>query len=467
MSLNMIYTKNDIKPIKTQAQPIPEAKGLPILGLTIRVVNDPLGLLVDLKKNYEDVVKVKLGLKNYYLLQTPKAARHVLQENAKNYYKPGAAKLMKRILGDGLATSNGELWLKQRRLIQPAFHKHRLSDFYNVIQDETSVLINEWNQKEVWQQVDVSKAFLKLTLNNITRAMFGAGVEDQMDEIASVLRIMMDFSSDVTKSLIKIPLNIPTKKNLQFKNAEKRFEKIIYQIIEQRKEEKKGSSPVRNDLLNMLLSAYDDESHTYITAQQIRDEITTIFMAGHETTSQTLSWIFYRLALHPAIYKQVQQEVNTQAPGPLPNFAFTKAVIEEAMRFYPPVWIIARKSASDDVINGYRIPAGSTVLINVYGMHYDSEFFINPTKFNPEHFSKEIKEKLPPFSYLPFGGGQRICIGHHFAMMILQTVVSELVKNFEFKIPKGFVPTVDPNLTLRSKEGIQLLIKKTFSNASQ
>jgi cytochrome P450 len=457
--------------ITGKGKKIPTAKGLPLIGQSLKVVRDPLRLLKALCQEYGDVVKVRLGLKDFYLLQSPAAAKHVLQENARNYYKPGAARLMKRVLGEGLATSNGELWLKQRRLIQPAFHRQHLEIFFDILQTEISVLIKVWNEKKGDKPIDVSQDFLHLTLNNLTKAMFGTGVETSMQEISHVLRTMIDFSSDNAKALIKIPLSVNTKNNLRFRKAEEQFEKIIYAFIQRREQEQRVDSAIHHtDLLQLLLTAYDDASHETMTAKQLRDEITTIFMAGHETTSQTLSWIFYRLALHPEIYSKVKAEV-TQINGDcitlesLQQLSYTKALIEEAMRFYPPVWIMARKATKSDIINRYHLPAGATVLINVYGMHHHPGYWKEPERFDPLHFCNEAKENLPSFLFLPFGGGPRLCIGNHFAMMVMQTVILRLVKEFSFSVPDSFVPAIDANLTLRAKQGINLYIQKTNTYA--
>jgi cytochrome P450 len=296
--------------------------------------------------------------------------------------------------------------------------------------------------------------------------MFGSDVENKMDEIAEVLKTMQEFSSEATKTLFKIPLGIPTRKNIAFKQAEARFEKIIYEIINQRKSaSNKNDADRRNDLLQLLVSAYDDESKTFMTERQLRDEITTIFMAGHETTSQTLGWVFYHLALSPEFYNAIKKEKaacrEIKSFDGLQHLSYTKSFIEETLWFYPPVWIIARKCFAPDIITGYKLPAASTVLINVYGLHHGERHWNDAGHFNPLNFSKEGKESMVPFSYLPFGGGQRLCIGHHFAMMVMQTVVAKLVEHFEFKIAPGFVPEVDPNLTLRAKDGIKLLVKST------
>ncbi|HVG15852.1 MAG TPA: cytochrome P450 [Chitinophagaceae bacterium] len=449
---------------------VPIAGGLPFIGLSLKAAKDPLLLLNKLSQQYGDAVKLRLGLKDFYLLQSPAAARHVLKENARNYYKPGAAKLMKKVLGDGLATSNGDLWLQQRRVMQPAFHHQRLTHFFEILQLEISSLIKEWKKKEAHEPVNVSKAFLGLTLNNLTKAMFGTSVEGHIDDIARVLQIMLDFSSDNAKALVKIPLSIPTKSNLQFKKAEEKFEKIIHSFIELRQNERRQDPATRhNDLLEMLLTARDT-SGAAMTAKQLRDEITTIFLAGHETTAQTLSWIFYHLALHPAIYQKVKGEAALigscqMTVDSLQHLPYIKSVIEEAMRFYPPIWIIARKAAEDDNINGYHLPAGATVLINVYGMHHNPSYWKLPEAFDPSHFCKETLGNRPPFLYLPFGGGQRVCIGQHFAMMVMQAVILRLVMEFDFSVPTNFVPAVDANLTLRAKEDIHLFIQKTKAYA--
>jgi cytochrome P450 len=464
MPVIMIPQQNHIG----KGKKVPAAKGLPLIGQSLQAVKDPIAMLKDLSQQYGDVVRVRLGLKDYYLLQTPVAAKHVLQENARNYYKPGTAKLMKKVLGNGLATSNGELWLTQRRLIQPAFHRHKLTHFFDILQSEISSLIVAWKSNRPDRPVDVSRDFMQLTLNNLTKAMFGTGVESSIDEIARVLQIMLDFSSANARALIKIPLSIPVKSNRQFCKAEKQFEKMIYGFIERREiEQEKDPSIQHDDLLQLLITAHDDVAQTTMTAKQLRDEITTIFMAGHETTSQTLSWIFYRLSSQPEIYQKVKAEVERLKSNitldSLQQLDYTRAVIEETMRFYPPVWIIARKAAAVDFINGYYLPARATVLINVYGMHHNPGYWKNPEIFDPLHFCKEAKESLPPFSFIPFGGGQRLCIGHHFAMMVMQTVVVRLIQEFRFSIPGNTVPTIDANVTLRAKEGIQLYIEQTHA----
>jgi cytochrome P450 len=463
----MIQTEH----ITSTAKKVPAARGLPFIGLSIEAAKDPLSLLKNLSQQYGDVVKVRLGLKDFYLLQTPSAARQVLHERARNYYKPGAAKLMKKVLGDGLATSNGDLWLQQRRLIQPAFHQQRLTHFLHILQGEVSSLIKEWKANEGHQPVDVSKAFMHLTLNNLTKAMFGASVNRDIETIARVLGVMLDCSADHAKSLVKVPLSIPTPSNLRFRAAEKEFEGIISGFIMGRQNEKTEDHCIgHNDLLQMLLAARD-ASGGHMTAKQLRDEIITMFLAGHETTAQTLNWIFYHLALDPQIYQNVKAEAVMATKGELTvdslrQLPYTKSLMEEAMRFYPPIWVIARKAAEKDCINGYQVPADATVLVNVYGMHHHPAYWTSPQTFDPSHFSPKVPATRPPFLYLPFGGGQRLCIGQHFAMMVIQTVIIRLVLEFGFSVPTNFSPSMDANVTLRAKKGIQLFIRQTNNYAN-
>ena len=450
----------------SEQRTVPSLKGLPFLGSAVSIMKNPLNFLVNLKKDHDDVVKIKIAGKNYYVIQSPEATKHILQENAKNYFKPGAAKMMKQFLGDGLATSNGELWLKQRRIMQPAFHRQRIDGFAKKINDETTLLLQHLEQLPVDRPVNINNEFLKLTLNNINKTMFGADMKDGIDEVAKVINDLLVSASGSVTSLVKFPLFIPTPNNRRFLKANRAFDKIIYEIIEKRKKEKEE---IHSDLLDMLLHAYDNETQSYMSIQQLRDEVSTIFMAGHETTAQTLSWVFYHLAKHPSVYKKIEEEAKTVGDRQLTMNDFQKLqwsrmVIEETMRLYPPVWVMARKSFKEDLFAGYYLPAGSTVLINTYGMNHDATYWQRPFDFLPERFHPDNNEERHPFLFIPFGAGQRPCIGSSFAMMVMQTVIIRLVQRFKLYIPKGFIAVPEPNITLRAKNGIQLLIRSKTVN---
>lgn len=446
-------------------RPVKPVKGIPLLGNALDAIKDPLNFLVSLKKDQDDIVSVRIGTSKYYIIQTPEASAHILQENAANYIKPGAAKLMKQFLGEGLATSNGSLWLKQRRLIQPAFHKKKLEGILHAINDETNTLIQAWKKNPSGQSVEISDGLLKLTLGNISRTMFGAGLNGKGEEIATVINRLLACASSPVSALLRLPLFVPVPVNIRFRKANAEFEKIIYEIIEQRKNE---SATPAADLLDLLLHAYDDESSTGMTGKQLRDEIATIFMAGHETTAQTLCWTLYHLALYPAIYERVRNE-SASLEGEittidaLQKLSYTKAVIEETMRLYPPVWLMARRSVTDDNICGFNIPAGTTTLINIYGMNHHAGYWNDPGSFRPERFTATDTTRHP-FLFIPFGMGRRLCIGNMFAMTVMQTVVSRLVRAFSFEIADGYKPVARPGITLRTKNGIYLQLKHLISS---
>jgi len=444
---------------------VPKAKGSLLFGNTFKVLKDPLAFLSELRDNYGAIVKVKLGTKTYYVVQQPEASKYILQEHARNFYKPGAAKLFKLFLGEGLATSNGDYWLKQRRALQPAFHRQTIQSLQAIIQSETDQLVSRWKEYPDQYCINIDQEFLRLTLSNITRSMFSLDIKQDMDRITRLLNGLLSYASKWTASFIKIDPRIPTPSNQKFWRSRRQFDNIIYEIIRKRQEDRKsinrpGAAQVeRNDLLELLMKAAEDSGHA-LTQEQLRDEISTIFMAGHETTAQTLSWIFYHLAKYPIVYEKLAKEADLSLNESALNFSETRKVIEETLRLYPPVWVMARKSLQDDTISGYHLPKDSTVLINVYGMHRNSRFWKDADQFDPEHFNPTNASTAPPFSYLPFGGGQRLCIGNHFAMMVMQTVISSLVREFEFSVPEGFQPIPNPTITLRAKNGIVLMIKK-------
>ncbi len=437
-----------------------------LLGNTFQVLKDPVDFLGKLTKNYGPVVTANFLGKKYFVLQHPEYIKHVLLQNHKAYCKPGATKLLRLFLGEGLSTSNGELWLRQRRIMQPAFHKQRLLLILNIINEETTSFIIRLKSLPPESPLNISHEFLQLTISIISRAMFSTALKEEMKTMVDALEALALYASSWMKSLIKIPTHWPTPVNARFNSNCKVFDDIIYGIIDRRRKEMNDTSlPPHGDLLHMLMEYYDEESKCGMSEKQLRDEVTTMFMAGHETTAQTLSWIMYHLSKEKEMHQTVKNEgsiiLNERLPAleDLPQLVYTKKVIQEALRCYPPVWALVRKPLADTDIDGIKVPAMSNVLINIYGMHHHSGYWNTPDAFNPSHFSAEAQEQRPQFAYLPFGGGPRLCLGNNFAMMVMQVVVSRLSQHFEFDVPVGYVPKVEPNITLRAKDGIQLDFK--------
>lgn len=443
-------------------------KGKPFFGSTFAVLKNPLNFLIQLTKKYKAVVVVRFGCKKYFILQHPDFIKHVLHDNHKNYQKIDTTKLLSLFLGDGLTTSTGELWLRQRRIVQPAFHKQKMNAIFNVINEETNEFILRLKNLDDKTCININHELMQLTIAIISRSMFGISLIAEMNEMIINLEKMTNFASSRMKRLVNLPMYFPSPANKQFKKSLQKFNNLVYQIIEKRRNElaTENELSVHDDLLDMLLHYQDDETNLPMDKKLIRDEVTTIFMAGHETTAQSLSWILYHLAKDKLISQKINAEAemvsgdNFLSFDSIAQLTYSKQVIQETLRCYPPIWAFVRSPICDDTIHSIKIPAQSNVLLNIYGLLHHAEYWESPESFNPEHFNSENEKKRPPYVFIPFGAGPRVCIGQNFAMMIMHVVVNRLVKDFEFTIPEGFVPEVEPNITLRAKKGIQLILNK-------
>jgi len=451
--LNELYAKTDV------------LKRKPFLGNTFHILKDPVDFLGKLTKSHGPIVHANFAGRKYFILQHPDYIQHVLLENHKAYCKPGATKLLRIFLGEGLSTSNGELWLRQRRIMQPAFHKQRLLHILNIINEETDSFIDKLNELPARARLNISHEFLQLTISFISRAMFSTALKEEMELMVKALEALAMYASRWMKSMIKIPTHWPTPANINFRKNCKIFDDIIYNIIERRRKDIANDVlPAEEDLLDMLMGYYDEETRSGMPEKQLRDEVTTMFMAGHETTAQTLSWIFYHLAKEKKINQKVRNEAAKILDGRLPSLndlsqlIYTKQVIDEGLRCYPPIWALVRRPLHNDDINGIKITASSNVLINIYGMHHHPGYWATPDVFNPAHFDAASAQSRHQFAYIPFGGGPRLCLGRSFAVMVMQVVVSRLSQCFEFSIPDGYVAQIEPNITLRAKDGIQLVV---------
>jgi len=444
-----------------------KAKGSFVFGNTFEVLKNPLAFLSKLAKNYGPVVTVRFGGRKYYVLQHPDCVKHVWLENYKQYRKPGATKLLRMFLGEGLSTSNGDLWLRQRRLMQPAFHSQKMQYFTDLINEEVTAFIKRLNEIPDNSKIDLTHEFLKLTIRIISRSMFSMDFNEEIDLMVNKLDELAFYATSWMKSPVKIPTSWPTSANKLFKKNCETFDSIIYKIIDRRRNEiASRRSSANNDLLDMLLNYCDEETKNPINEKLLRDEVTTIFMAGHETTAQTLSWMFYHLAKNKEINEKVKVESSIISNGQLLLFdetrklTYCRQVIQETLRLYPPIWAVVRKPITDDIINGLHLRSQSNVLLNIYGLHHHPNYWEQPEHFYPDHFNREKENSRPAFVYVPFGGGPRLCLGHNFAMLVMHIVVCRIVQSFQFTVPENYVPVVEPNITLRAKKGIQLIIKK-------
>lgn len=452
----MSLSLENIEP--TPLKRIPERKGFPILGHAVPILQDPLKFLIGLKREGEPIVKINLGSRTYVVIQDLKIAEHILLDKSNNYPKPGAAKRMKQFLGEGLATSNGDFWLKQRRIMQPAFHKDRVNSFKKIIDQEVNWLIKKWETQSFPMETKINEDFFALTLKNITRTMFGAEIENLLDQLSKIVTNLLDSASNSVTSLINLPLAFPTPSNQKFKKAKKEFDQIVYGIIDKRILE--GGNQENPDLLDMLIKSFEEISSP-TTKENLRDEVATIFMTGHETTAQTLSWIFYHLAKDPKLLQRVREE-GLQTSKEAENLThassgFLQALIYETLRMYPPVWIMARKSKKEDRLESYHLPANATILINIYGINHDPKTWKDPEKFDPERFLGSILASHP-FQFIPFGAGKRACIGNSLAMIVMKTVIIRLIQKYDFSLPPSNPVSIEPSITLRAKGGIKVIV---------
>jgi cytochrome P450 len=434
---------------------------------TRRVLNNPIAFLGDVATQYGPVVRINIAGKKYLILQDPEFIKHVLSDNHRGYNKFGITKILRVFFGEGLVTSNGEMWIKKRRLIQPAFHIERISHILNIINTETHDFIKTLNKLPSGSEVNISREMLRLNVSIVNKALFSNNDKKDMQAMMLILEDLTNFATKWMKSIIKIPLNWSTPSNIKFRKNCREYDSIIYAMIDRRRRYKKEHiGHPHNDLLDMLLDDVDEDTQNEMTDKQVRDDITTMFMAGHDTTAQTLSWICYEIAKNKEISNKLHQEVKDIVQDKslklenLSQFDYTNKVIKEGMRRYPSISAVQRRPIEDDVFKGITFKKSNHLLINIYGMHHNSNYWETPELFDPERFTQEAEKQRPPFVYLPFGGGPRRCIGSNFAMMVMQVIVSSVFKNFEFEVPKGYLPVIVPNITIKPKNGIPLIIHK-------
>jgi cytochrome P450 len=373
------------------------------------------------------------------------------------YVKGRDNKTLRFLLGNGLVTSEGEFWLKQRRLIQPLFHKQRLQTFAQKIEAATSALIKNLETR-TGESLNIHTEMTKVTLDIVSQTLMSTEVKGDFKKISDALHIIMEGMMKI----IRVPAWIPTPRNVRMRKNREVLDNTIYKIIEDRRSNKEGF----DDLLTMLMEVEDADTRERMTDQQLRDELITIFLAGHETTANALSFALYLLAQHPEVKQKIVDEVqrvignNEMTFENLNRLEYTTMVIKESMRLYPPVWGITRDASQEDVIGGYRIKKGDSIAMSPYAVHRLEKYWENPLKFDPERFSPERMKNIHRYAWFPFGGGQRFCIGNNFAMMEMQAVLALVCTKFNFTLAENFKLELQPLVTLRPRNGVMMKLEK-------
>lgn len=421
--------------------------------------NPPIHLLENHLK-HGPIININVPFRLYLSIWEPEYIKHVLVTNNRNYIKDPATRKLSLSLGNGLLTSEGDFWRRQRRIAQPAFHKKRIEMMTERMLSETEKMLEKWAQKSSDEVFDLSDDMMILTSNIAAKSLFGADLENNL-AIGKALLTSIRFITAAFRKIFMTPLWVPTKNNLKFNRAQKVLDQSIQQIVDHRRSQPQEE---HYDLLSMLMEARDEETGEGMTDRQLRDEMITLFSAGHETSANGLNWTFYNLNKYPEITAKVVEEIQTvlqgrrPTPADLMRLSYTRQVLMEVMRLYPPAWAIGREPLEDDVIDGYLIPKGTAVVMAPYAIHRNPAFWQDPEKFDPSRFESEKMKSRHKFAYMPFGGGPRLCIGKDFAIMEMLVVLALVLSKYEVKLEPDHPIDLEPLITLRPLYGIKARI---------
>ncbi|TDF98146.1 cytochrome P450 [Paenibacillus piri] len=446
----------------------PGPKGLPISGNLLAFRKNPLAFLIETQQQYGDIAYLRFGpSRHLYLISDPELIKEVLQTKQKSFKKAKGLQTAKAVVGEGILTSEGGMHLRQRRLMQPSFRKDRVSRYADSMVELTEQLLADWNNGE---ERSITDDMMELTLNIITHTMFGTSLKGGLLEIGHAVEVGMKYVSNKATSIFDIPESIPTKSNVEFKQAAQTLDEVIYGIIEERRN-RQPADHTGDDLLSMLLAAKDEEDGSGMTDRQVRDEVMTIFLAGHETTANTLSWTWYLLSLHPEVERKLWQELDRELADRKPTvedigkLEYLNQIIWESMRLYPAVWVINREVTEEVEIGGHVFKPGETIMMSQYVMHRNPKYYDHPEQFIPERFADgELLKRIPQFAYFPFGGGPRVCIGNNFALMEAALVLATIASTYKLSLVPNH-PDVEPEplITLRPKSGLRMSVTKRKS----
>jgi cytochrome P450 len=415
-----------------------------------------------LQHDYGDIVTMRYYSFRVYFISHPDYIEQVLVTDNRKFVKGRILRKNRQLFGNGLLTSEGDFWLRQRRLAQPAFHRGRIASYADTMVRYASRIASEWSDGE---ERDLHAEMMRLTLSIVAKTLFDADVDREAKRVGHALEAIMRLNSDFRK-LILTPTWLPTPRKIRATIATAKLNRIIYRFIEERR----ASGVDNGDLLSMLLAARDDDG-SRMTDRQLRDEAITIFLAGHETTANALAWTWMLLAQNPIVEAKLHEELDRVLGGrvptvdDLPNLRYTNHVVTESLRLYPPAWGMARIAIEDTEIAGYPISKGCGVSLAQWVVHRDPRWFEAPLEFRPERWEGDLLKRLPRFAYFPFGGGPRQCIGNNFAVMEASLLLATLAQQFKISLVPGKEIIPAASITLRPKTGIWGKIEKRHTPA--
>jgi cytochrome P450 len=408
-----------------------------------------------------DVVRLRLG-REVFLLNHPDHVQHVLHDNHQNYRKSFFYDRMKPLVGEGLLTANGRDWKRRRRLAQPAFHKERLASFAEIMAAHTSAMLERWSEAaDARAPVDVAGEMMRVTLTVVGHALFGADLLAEASGAGRALTTALRVTNSRFYALVDLPPWLPSPMNVRFSRAMRVLDGLVADVIAARRT---GGS--RDDLLGMLMDARDADDGSGLSDAELRDEVMTMVLAGHETTANALSWALYLLASAPEVDRRLHAEsarvlgARAATLADLPELDYVARANQEAMRLYPPAWIFGREALLADTFGRYRLPAGATVAIAPWLLHRDPRFWREPARFDPDRFLPEETARRPRFAYVPFAAGPRMCIGNAFATMEMGIVLAMIASRFRLELVPDRPVALEPSVTLRPRDGLWMRVTR-------
>jgi cytochrome P450 len=447
-----------VRDMRTAAAHLPPGpRGHWLVGSLGELRRDRIGFYERLAREYGDVAAFRAGPYRIVLVSRPDLIEQVLVRDNRKFHKNDLLQLLRPALGDGLLLSEGDVWLRQRRLAQPAFHTDRVASYGDLMVEYTNRMVDGWRGGETR---DIHRDLMALTMDIVAKVLFGADMDGRELEVGAAIEDLLEgFAS--TSAGLPLPHWIPTPSRRRTKRAVARLDALIASIIGARR-----SSPGDgDDLLGMLMAARDEDGRP-MSDRQLRDEVATLFAAGHETTAVALSWTFLLLGQHPdaeaALHAELARVLGGRPPvmGDLGALPLTEGVVLESMRLYPPAWVIGRKALEDIEVGGYTIPRGTNLSMSQWVVHHDARNFERPLEFDPDRWRDGLADRLPRFAWFPFGGGQRQCIGASFAMAESRLVLATIAQHWRSRPVDPAPPGLQPMITLRPKGGLRMRVER-------
>lgn len=437
----------------------PGPKGLPLAGMAFNLRRDPLEGIRQIAREYGDIVRFHVMRQERILLNHPDWINQVLVIQHSKFHKSELTRrITVRMLGQGLLISEGEFWRRQRRLAQPAFHRNRVNEYAGTMLEIAEARIRDWHDGEAR---NIGQEMTALTLDIAVRTLFGTTLPEEARGVGQAMTFLMRYSLRRQRLPFRIPENWPTPANRRANRELEFIDSLVYRIISERQAE--GNSNHHNDLLALLMGAMDEDG-SQMTPQQLHDETMTLFLAGHETTAQMLSWTWFALSQNPQAEARLHEELSgvlgarPMEAADFPRLPYLQAVMNEVLRLYPPAYIMAREVIEPCEIGGYTLRPRSTIIFSQWVMQRDPRFYDDAEAFRPERWLDGLMDRLPPGAYFPFGDGPRRCIGQGFALLEAAIVIATLARRFRFRLAPGDPVVPEPLVTLRPRHGIPMIL---------